>query len=691
MDERPQTETEELEAKLEGMQLEVERIRVLNNVQRDLSVALNLTDSLSDGIGLCLDAMLKTSRMDECGLYLFNKDGGMNLILPMGFSEEYIRDFSEYGPDSPMVTIVKGGSPIYTRVSEVGLDKAALTKEGIDAIAIIPIYHGDTLIGCMDAFSKTFESVPVYSKIALESISAQTGSAIGRLRVEESLKEAQIKFEELTASLPEGIFEMNTHGEFIFVNDAALEMFGYDSGEVSEINVLQTVSEKDQVRMEIDMGELFQGGPSEWHEYTGLKKDGTEFPIKTRSKAIFKGGNAVGLRGIVSDETEAKKIEVRLKRREKLDMNSALAKGIAHYFNNKLAIITGNAELMKDNLTAENVDLTRLIEWTRTIRTNSDELARHVSQIVAFSSTGKPCVEPINLYDVIGNTMDIIKGTVDEGIEISPMLWAERSHVAADLTQMTQAIMGIAINSVEAMPNGGKIEFELSNVQLDSVFCKGYNIQPGEYAAIKIRDNGDGIPSENWDKIFDPFFTTKDSNRGMGLSTAYGIIKNHAGAIDFDSIGGEGTEVSIYLPVLKEFKTSEQSEKYEGSGEGTGNILVIDDEEGVRKMIEDSLENKGYSVVSIGDGVEGLRYYSEHLNDIDVVIMDITMPRMNGPECYREIRKVNPDAKVLIITGHAGDGSVQELIEEGARGYIAKPFDLDVLVGEVSKAISDTD
>jgi CheY-like chemotaxis protein len=243
------------------------------------------------------------------------------------------------------------------------------------------------------------------------------------------------------------------------------------------------------------------------------------------------------------------------------------------------------------------------------------------------------------------------------------------------------------VNARDAMPGGGELVFETCAAELDEEYCRDHvGASPGRYLMISVTDTGAGIPNEIVDRIFEPYFTTKEEGKGtgMGLAMVYGIICNHGGAIRVYSEVGHGTTFKVYLPVAAAPEPQLQEARHETPVPGTGRILIVEDEDVIRSMATRMLEHLGYDVVTASDGQEGVEYYKEHGSEIDLIIIDMIMPRMNGRECFLRIRAMNPTAKAILSTGYGLDSTVRELLSDGMIGYVQKPY----VVGQLSEAVA---
>jgi CheY-like chemotaxis protein len=262
--------------------------------------------------------------------------------------------------------------------------------------------------------------------------------------------------------------------------------------------------------------------------------------------------------------------------------------------------------------------------------------------------------------------------------------------VEADATQVQQVLMNLCLNARDAMPQGGRLRIETANVVLDEAACRSHGVSPGEFVMLRVSDTGTGIAPQDLPRIFDPFFSTKEVNKGtgLGLATAYGIIKSHRGFIQVESQPGQGARFSVYLPAMRKGALAPAPVPARSAAPEQGTILVVDDETIVRQLAKAILERQGYTVLMADGGHEALQLYQQQGDRIDLVILDLTMPKMSGRVCYQELRKLNPNVKVMLSSGYSADETVQALLDEGAIGFVQKPYRVEDMARAVREVLS---
>lgn len=389
----------------------------------------------------------------------------------------------------------------------------------------------------------------------------------------------------------------------------------------------------------------------------------------------------------IEEEEEKERIREHLLQAQKMEAIGTLAGGIAHDFNNMLQGILGYASLLKMKI-PETDPIYRSLDVIERTAERAAELTR---QLLGYARKGKFFVEPLNLNNLVGEVMKIITRTVDRAIEIRTRLSDDIRSIEGDKSQIENVILNLCVNARDAMPKGGILTIETYNKDvLEGEFPNSW-ARPGRYAVIKVADTGTGMDEEVKKHIFEPFFTTKGIGKGtgMGLAMVYGVVKNHSGFITVDSEPGKGSIFTIYLPA-SEIKTEEKEEEIRTPVTGTGTILIVDDEEAIRNLLNDSLSGLGYNIIKASNGEEAINLYLSNKDTIDLVILDLIMPVMGGEETLIRLREINPDVKVLIATGYGVSETLKDILRErGISGFINKPFNI-AEISEMIKTVLST-
>jgi signal transduction histidine kinase/CheY-like chemotaxis protein len=385
--------------------------------------------------------------------------------------------------------------------------------------------------------------------------------------------------------------------------------------------------------------------------------------------------------GVIQDITERKRLEGQLKHAQRMKAIGTLAGGIAHDFNNLLMAVQGNTSLMLLNIDSSHPHYERLKNIDHSVQSGA-ELSK---QLLGFARGGKYEVKPTDLNPLIKKQHQMF-GHANKEITFRERYEENIWTVEVDRGQIEQVLLNLCVNAANAMPGGGELYIRTENIMLDEshVKCFPFNVKPGKYVNISVTDTGIGMDEATQQRIFEPFFTTKEMGRGagLGLASAYGIIKNHGGIINVSSTKGKGTTFNVYLPasekkVVKEQKLPEEVLK------GKETLLLVDDEDRIINVGTQILKALGYKVFFAKSGKEAIEVFKRNQDKIGMVILDMIMPSMGGGETYDRLKEVNPHIKILLSSGYSIDGQATEILERGCDGFIQKPFKIKDLSQEI--------
>jgi nitrogen-specific signal transduction histidine kinase/CheY-like chemotaxis protein len=382
---------------------------------------------------------------------------------------------------------------------------------------------------------------------------------------------------------------------------------------------------------------------------------------------------------IFHDITDTKRLEAQFRQSQKMEAIGTLAGGIAHDFNNLLMGIQGRTSLMMLESDPDLIDFEHLREIEKYV-INAAELTK---QLLGFARGGKYEVKPTDLNDLIANSVHLFGRTKKE-INIHQKYQKNVWTVEVDRGQINQVLLNIYVNAWQAMPEGGNLYIHTANVGLDENFTKAYGARIGRYVRISITDTGIGMDEASLKKVFDPFFTTKAKERGtgLGMASAYGIVKNHDGIITAESEKDRGATFNIFLPASEKDITTEKKSKQEILG-GSETVLLVDDEQLIIDVGTQLLKKMGYEVLAVDNGKEAIELYAQNQDKIALVILDMVMPEISGGEVFDRIRAINPEAKVLLSSGYSVDGQASEILKRGCDGFVQKPFSATKLSGKI--------
>ncbi len=394
------------------------------------------------------------------------------------------------------------------------------------------------------------------------------------------------------------------------------------------------------------------------------------FPVKSETQTYMI---------MIADVTDQRRLELQLQQAQKMEAIGTLAGGIAHDFNNLLMGIQGNTSLLLLDLEPDSPTYEEVQSIERCVESG----AKLTKQLLGFARGGKYMVKATSLNEMVERISRMFERTKKE-IRIIENFQENIWTVEVDQGQIEQVLMNLFLNAWQAMPGGGDVYIETENVSLKKSFTKTYDAKPGRYVRISVNDTGVGMEKEIQQRIFEPFFTTKEMGEGtgMGLASAFGIIKNHDGIINFTSSKGKGTTFNIFLPVTtgKKVETKlEEKALTPAIVKGSGTILLVDDETVIIEVNGKMLNELGYEVITAHNGTTAIDIFKKQHTKIDLVILDIIMPDINGGEVYDRLKEIDPNVKVLLSSGYSVNGQAVPILERGCDGFIQKPFNIKQL------------
>jgi PAS domain S-box-containing protein len=514
-------------------------------------------------------------------------------------------------------------------------------------------------------------------------------------RSEAAIRESEQRFRMLVENSSDVIFVLDTNGVFQFVSPAWEKSFGYPVSAVLHHSFAEFVHPDDAMPCFIYLQDIMTSGRSGsspvyrvrhrnggWRHFIA---NGTMYKNETDAQLLLGIGRDISEQ--VSAETERQKMEQQMLHSQKLESLGVLAGGIAHDFNNILMAIMGNADLALMRVTKDSpaVDNLHRIEQAAA---RAADLAK---QMLAYSGKGKFVIEQIDLNGLLVEMLHMLEVSISKKAVLRLNQFTPLPAVEADATQMRQIVMNLVINASEAIGDkSGIIAITTGCLECGRDYLKDVwldeNISEGLYVYLEIADTGCGMDKDTLTKLFDPFFTTKFTGRGLGMAAVLGIVRGHKGAIKVYSEPGKGTTFKILLPAgtrpAELFNTGSDTTPWQG----TGVVLLVDDEETIRGIGAEMLKELGFTVITAEDGREAVKIFSER-PDISFVILDLTMPHMDGEQCFRELRQLKPDLKIIMSSGYNEQEVTQKFAGKGLTGFIQKPYRLSVLE-EVLKHVS---
>ncbi|MCX2834421.1 hybrid sensor histidine kinase/response regulator [Microbulbifer thermotolerans] len=510
-------------------------------------------------------------------------------------------------------------------------------------------------------------------------------------QIYEALRKSEERYRELVEHANSIIMRWDKNGIITFFNEYAQQFFGYSEEEIIGKHVVGTIvpANESTGRDLCPLMEQICNHPEEHHYNVNenITKNGRRVWVAWTNKLLTDDqGNAIGVLSIGTDITKQRLLEEELRQAHKMQAIGELAGGIAHDFNNMIHGIIGYAEAIQ-----QLTDDPRLGEYSTHILTTAHHAAELTKQLLTFARKGSYQLTECNTHEIIRDVCAILERTIDRRIRVSQQLDASRPHVMGDPAQLKSALLNLGINAKDAMPNGGSLRFSTRNISIDSpTKIYDFEIEAGEYLLITICDSGTGMSAEIRRRIFEPFFTTKESGRGagLGLAAVYGTTHLHKGAIRCRSSEGQGSSFDLYLPIIRDCaKHLRQSPKPSGK-ERKIRIMVVDDEAIVRNYSKTLFEMHGHQVRTFAGAEEAINFYRRSYMNVDLVLLDMIMPRMDGQQLFKILKGINPEIKAILSTGYSVDSKVQETLTDGILDYIQKPFTYEQLQEKIDAMAS---
>ena len=513
-----------------------------------------------------------------------------------------------------------------------------------------------------------------------------------RIETEKLLSKAEQKYRDLVESLPMLFYtgKFNPYPVPTYVSPQVKDFFGYTMQEFlsDPEKFMKHIHKDDSSRILKTLSETLPKGEVYNAQFRITTRDGKIKWIKDHAFPIIDSdGKAQEFRGFAIDITAQKQLEEQFVQLQKMDSMSKLAGGITHDFNNMLTVIKGFAQLI--NMQMDENDPNR--DSVKEIIQASERAANLTHQLLIFSRKQPITPRSLNMNSVISDLQKMFKRLVPEDITITAVLEPALGKIKADPVQIEQVIMNLVVNARDAMQKGGTLTIETKNVFIDENYSKRYiGIKDGQYVNICVSDTGIGMDDNVKSHLFEPFFTTKGKGTGLGLATVYGIIKQNNGFINVYSEPEKGTTFRIYLPRTEdETTTIEKSEMIKRqTKQGSETVLIAEDEESIRVLINKVLLSNGYKVLEAKSGEGAIEVSGEFKGDIDLLITDMVMPGINGVELYNKLKSVRPNLKVVFMSGYTEEAAIQCGELEKGSAFLSKPFNTDDLLNKIRDVLT---
>ncbi len=493
-------------------------------------------------------------------------------------------------------------------------------------------------------------------------------------------------YRSLIESSADAIIIYDLDGNVQYISPTFTEIFGWPEEEVLSRRIPFVPDAEKAETISIIESVVREGIACRNFETKRLTMDGDIVEVSiSASRYNDYQGNPAGTLVIIRDIAEKKKLEAQLQQAQKMEAIGTLAGGIAHDFNNLLMGIQGNASLMLMKVEEDHP----IYEKLKSIEDQVQSGSKLTGQLLGYARQGRYEIRAININDIVKETADTFGRTKKE-ITVHMELDQNLRGIDADRTQIEQVLLNLCVNAWQAMPGGGDLFMETHNVSYAEMRGKVYKVKERDYVLLSVRDTGIGMDQKIVEKIFDPFFTTKGMGHGtgLGLASVYGIIKGHGGYIDVETKKRKGSTFSIYFPASSRSLAAEKEMVDSAAGQGVGTILLVDDEETVATVALELLEALGYTVLVARDGESAINIYKQNKEKIALVLLDMVLPGMDGGAIFNELKKINPQVRVLLSSGYSVNGQAQEILDRGCKGFIQKPYRVNALKKAIDEILA---
>ncbi|SMC21872.1 PAS domain S-box-containing protein [Desulfacinum hydrothermale DSM 13146] len=665
-------------------------------LQSWLGAALANITRVDDVLGWVVEAVVRATGMDCGAAYLWDaQNERLSLFHQVGLPEEWIASMGTLDEASELYRLASPGTPHYIDCGKLNLPRSGNGGAGgLQAVAVVPLSYDRQWVGCLIMGSRSCAEIPEETRHFLESVAAQLGNALGRVETRQRLAESRRQYRTLFDVAADALFVVDQdEGSIMDANQAASKLLGISRGELIGApweHVWGGHLDFAQWARDMEAGTT---GDSIFAQVTLLNRTGDPVPVEISARSLDLDGHRVlyisarDIRERLQAERERRALEEQLRQAQKMESVGRLAGGIAHDFNNLLTPILGYAEMILASLEGEGP----WKSYARSVRDAALKAKSLTGQLLAFSRRQVLEMRPVDLKASVQHFHDLLRRAVREDIQIRLSLPEEPVVVQADLGQMEQVLMNLAVNAQDAMPSGGTLAIELKSRNfLDEAEIPVTGLAPGRYAVLTVADTGTGMDKRTLERIFEPFFTTKGEGKGtgLGLSTVYGIVEQHQGRILATSLPGMGSAFEIYLPQLAGSTActgpegTDSCSMVHGKGE---TILLVEDDDMVRELAFSMLQSLGYHVLEAASPPHALQR-SEALRTPPLLLLtDMVLPEMNGKDLYNVLKKRWPDLKVIYMSGYPEEIEAANDHGPGGPAFLSKPF----TISQLSRKLSD--
>lgn len=597
-----------------------------------------------------------------------------------GYSDNF--EYSLRG--TPCANVVAGEACHYPcGVATRFPDDTMLGTMGIQSYLGLPIGRETPVLGIVVAMHDKPTAPTPELEAVLHLFADRAAVELERMRFEADLRRSEARYRQIVSTCIEGVWMIDANATTTFVNHQMAAMLGYTETEMLGRSLYDFTDASGRALAEAGIARRAIG-VAEHHEFRFVHREGRDvWTVVAANPLVDDAGVYTGALALVTDVTEKRRLSAAAARTQKLESLGVLAGGVAHDFNNLLVGILGNAELaLRESPTPRSVLLD--------IRSSALAAAGLTRQLLAFAGKGTFVMATVELNALIAEMPMLLSAAVSKKTALRFVPTSDLSMVEADAGQLNQVVMNLIINASEALgerPGTVTVTTSIVNADrdyLDRLFLDA-SLEPGEYVRLEVADDGCGMDAATKAKIFDPFFTTKFAGRGLGLAALLGVLRSHRGAVCVDSEVGTGTTFTVLLPRASSVHAAPPSAPSRDEPLTGRVILVADDEPAIRTLLSHLLQAEGATVLLAVDGLDALATFRAHASEIDLALLDLTMPGLSGEEVFRELRVARPDLNILLTSGHADDDIAARL--GGPTGFLPKPWTTPALFAEIRRAL----
>lgn len=581
---------------------------------------------------------------------------------------------------TPCHDVIERGPASHARgICEVFPDATWLVEQGIEAyVGIAFRAPSGEVLGVISAFHDGPLELDSDAEVLLTACASRAAAEVLRVRGEEALAKSETLYKQIVTTCLEGVWTIDGDGRTTFANEQLARMLGYTVAEITGRTVFDFMDDAGRHVARAHL-ERRRRGIAERHEFRFVHKAGHDVWTIMATNPLYDGrGQFVGAVGLLTDVTERRGLELKIQQAQKLESLGVLAGGVAHDFNNLLVGILGNVGLALMDLPLESPATPAL----RDIQASALRAAELTKQMLAYSGRGRFVIQRLNLNRLVEETTHLLQTLVSKQATLRIQLGAELPDVEGDASQLRQVLINLVSNANDALgERAGVIAISSGLVTVDAHYLASTYLDDaldeGTFVFLEISDTGAGMTPETQAKIFDPFFTTKFPGRGLGLAAVLGILRGHRGAIKVYSEPGKGSTFKVLLPchpaVLGE-GSPVPPPLQTAAPRASGTILVADDEPAVLAVARRVLEKSGFQVLLAPDGRAALELFERHQHEIRAVLLDMTMPGPSSDEVFRELRRMQPDVRVVLTSGYNEQEATSRFVGKGLAGFIQKPW-----------------